>query len=61
MRWCRAVGCTSRMRVRPFVAAPPHCSTISAIGFASYMSRSRPSLCLASRGYMKMPPRERMR
>jgi hypothetical protein len=31
------------------------------MGLASYMRRSLPSLFLASRGYMKMPPRVRMR
>ena len=49
------------MRVAPSVAAPPACSTMNAIGLASYIRRRRPSLFFASRGYMKMPPRERTR
>ena len=49
------------MRVLPSVAAPPACSTMKAIGLASYIRRSRPSLFFESRGYMKMPPRESTR
>ena len=49
------------MRVLPSLAAPPACSTMNAIGSASYMSLRRPSLYLTSRGYMKMPPRVSIR
>src|SRR5204863_1836308 len=40
-RWCSALGCRSRMRVAPSVAAPPACSSMQDIGFASYMRRKR--------------------
>src|SRR6266851_1919849 len=53
------VGSTSRMRWRPVEAATPACSTIIAIGFASYSRRRRPGLAgsFVSRGYMNRPPR----
>ena len=58
-RWCSVSGWISRMRIDPSVAAPPACSTMKAIGLASYIRRSLPGLPLValSRGYMKMPPR----
>jgi hypothetical protein len=51
------------MRWRPLVAAPPACSTRKDIGLASYIRRSLPGLfgSRLSHGYMKTPPRVRMR
>lgn len=43
IHWCRLAGWMSRMRWRPVEAAPPACSTMKAMGLASYMSRSFPS------------------
>ena len=56
-------GWISRMRWEPVVAAPPACSMIIDIGLASYIRRNLPALSgsRASRGYMKMPPRVRIR
>ena len=51
------VGWTSRMRWDPVVAAPPACSTIIAIGAASYNSLSFPF----GPGYRKIPPLIRFR
>ncbi len=62
-RWCSCSGCMSRMRCVPVMAAPPACSTSRLMGLASYIRRSLPALpgSRASQGYMKMPPRVRMR
>src|SRR3989442_4580882 len=51
------------MRCWPLVAAPPACSTRKLIGLASYIRRSLPGLpgSRLSQGYMKTPPRVRMR
>ncbi len=51
------------MRCCPLVATPPAYSTNQAIGLASYISRNLPSLFGSrwSQGYMKTPPRVRMR
>src|SRR5690625_6193970 len=44
------------------MAAPPACSIIKAMGLASYSSRSFPFLLLGlwSRGYIKIPPRDKI-
>ena len=58
VRWWMLVGVTSRILepgcfVEPTTARPPACSTIIAIGFASYISRSLPSGFLRVGGYKK--------